>query len=131
MFRVTTMNARRRKAMQKLFLVVLVVGVCAPVILAQDSAKAGIYGGIQNLRSDASETSKQDVSSLPPTSKPAPLLTAAPETGKQYVNSLPSNSPAAAGMSGGRAQCRGCPIGHTHVEIYGGYSFLLFDGFAT
>ena len=51
--------------MQKLFLVALVVGVCAPAIMAQDPAKAGIYGGLQNLRSNAPETSKQDVSSLP------------------------------------------------------------------
>ncbi|HEV2663744.1 MAG TPA: hypothetical protein VG324_02475, partial [Blastocatellia bacterium] len=116
--------------MQKLFLVALVVGVCAPAIMAQDPARAGIYGGLQNLRFNAPETSKQDVSNLPQTSKPASLWTATPETGKQYVNSLPSNSPSA-GMAGGPAQCRGCPIGHTHVEIYGGYSFLLFDGFAT
>src|SRR5262245_15147141 len=122
---------RRRKAMQKLFLLALVVGVCAPTMMAQDPAKAGIYGGLQNLRYYALETSKQDVSNLPQTSKPAPLLTATLETGKQYVNSLPFNSPAAADMAGGRSQCRGCPIGHTHVEIYGGYSFLLFDGFAT
>src|SRR5215470_1369386 len=126
-----TVNMRRRKAMQKLFLAALIVGVCAPNILAQDPAKVGIYGGLQNLRYNALETSKQDVSSLPQTSKPAPLLTATPETGKQYVNNLPFNSPAGAGMTRGRAQCRGCPIGHTHVEIYGGYSFLLFDGFAT
>jgi len=123
--------------MQKLFLVALVVGVCAPAIMAQDPARmaqdparAGIYGGLQNLRFNAPETSKQDVSNLPQTSKPASFLTAIPETGKQYVNSLPSNSPSA-GMAGGPAQCRGCLIGHTHVEIYGGYSFLLFDGFAT
>jgi opacity protein-like surface antigen len=122
---------RRRKAMQKLFLVALVVGVCAPNIMAQDPAKAGIYGGLQNLRSNVLETSKQDAGSLPKTSKPAPVLTATPETGKQYVNSLSFNSPAAAGVAGGHAQCRGCPTGHTHVEIYGGYSFLLFDGFAT
>jgi opacity protein-like surface antigen len=117
--------------MQKLFLVALVVGVCAPTIMAQDPAKAGVYGGIQNLRFNALETSKPDVSSLPQTSKSAPLLTATPETGRQYGNSLPFNSPAAADMAGGRSQCRGCPIGHTHVEIYGGYSFLLLDGFET
>src|SRR5262245_41808011 len=122
---------RRRKAMRKLYLVALVVGFCAPISMAQDTAKAGIYGGLQNLRYNALETSKQDVNNLPQTSKPAPLLTATPETGKQYVNSLPFNSPAASGAGGGRAQCRGCPIGHTHVEIYGGYSFLLFDGFVT
>src|SRR5262245_46230659 len=100
---------RRRKAMRKLFLVALVVGVCAPIIMAQDPAKAGIYGGLQNLRYDALETSKQDISNLPQTSKPAPLSTVTPETGKQYVNSLPFNSPAAGGVAGGRAQCRGCP----------------------
>jgi opacity protein-like surface antigen len=117
--------------MRKLFLAALVVGLCAPTIMAQDTAKAGIYGGLQNLRYDALETSKQDFSNLPQMSKPAPFLTATPETGKQYVNSLPFNSPAASGVAGGKAQCRGCPIGHTHVEIYGGYSFLLFDGFVT
>src|SRR5262249_29906840 len=122
---------RRRKAMQKLFLVAVVVGVCAPTIMAQDPAKPGIYGGIQNLRPNVLETSKQDFSGPTQTSKPERLLIATSETGKQYVNSLPFNSPAAAGVAGGRAQCRGCPIGHTHVEIYGGYSFLLFDGFAT
>ena len=115
--------------MQKLFLAALIVGVCAPAFMAQDPTKAGIYGGLQNLRSNALETSKQDVSSLPETSKSAPLLTVTPETDKR-VNSLPFNSPAA-GMAGGRAQCRGCQNGHTHVEIYGGYSFLLFDGFET
>ena len=117
--------------MQKLFLVALVVGVCAPTITAQDPSKAGVYGGIQNLRFNALETSKPDVGSLPQTSKPAPLLTATSETGKQYGASLSFNSPADADMAGGRSQCRGCPIGHNHVEIYGGYSFLLFDGFAT
>jgi opacity protein-like surface antigen len=130
MFRVTTVNVRRRKAMQKLFLMALVVGVCAPTIMAQDPANAGVYGGVQNLRFNALETSKPDVSSLPQTSKSAPLLTDTPETGKQYGASLPFNSPSA-DVAGGRGQCRGCPIGHTHVEIYGGYSFLLFDGFAT
>src|SRR5262249_34093302 len=116
---------RRRKAMRKLFLVALVVGVCAPTIMAQDAAKAGIYGGLQNLRYNALETSRQDVSNLPQTSKPAPLLTATPETGERYVNSLPFNSPAA-GVAGGRGQCRGCQIGHTHVEIYGGDLFFFF-----
>src|SRR5262249_35355163 len=91
-----------------------------------------IYGGLQNLRSNAIETSRQDVSSLPRAPESAPLLTAPPETGKQYVGSPPFNSRAAAGMAGGRKKCRGCPRdGHTNVEIYGGYSFLLFDGFAT
>jgi hypothetical protein len=122
---------RRRKAMQKLFLVALVVGVCAPTIMAQDPAKSGVYGGIQNLRFNALETSKPDVGSLPQTSKSESPLTATSETGKHYANSLPFNSPAATDMAGGRSQCRGCPIGHTHVEIYGGYSFLLFDGFET
>ena len=69
--------------MQKLFLVALVVGVCTPTIMAQDPAKAGIYGGLQTLRSNVLETSKQDDSSLLQTSKPASLLTATPETGKQ------------------------------------------------
>ena len=88
--------------MQKLFLVALVLGVCAPAIMAQDPAKAGIYGGLQNLQFNAPETSKQDVSSLPQTSKSEPLLTATPETGKQYANNLPFNSPAG-GPAGGPA----------------------------
>lgn len=117
--------------MQKLFLAALVIGVCAPTIMAQDPAKAGIYGGLQNLRSNALETSKQDVRSPPQAPTSASLLTASPETGKQYVGSPPFNSRDAAGAAGGRPRCRRCPNGHTHVEIYGGYSFLLFDGFAT
>jgi outer membrane protein with beta-barrel domain len=117
--------------MRKLFLVVLVVGVCAPSIMAQDPANAGIYGGIQNLRFNALEMSKQDVSNFQRELKSTPLFTVSPETGEQYVGSPPLNPRAAAGMAAGRPQCRGCHNGHTHVEIYGGYSFLLFDGFAT
>jgi opacity protein-like surface antigen len=117
--------------MQKLFLAVLAIAVCATTIMAQDPAKAGIYGGIQNLRFNAPEMSKQDVSSLPQEIKPTPLLTLPPKAGEQYVGSPPFNPRAAAGMVAGRPQCRGCHDGHTHVEVYGGYSFLLFDGFAT
>jgi opacity protein-like surface antigen len=90
--------------MQKLFLVALIVGVCTPAIMAQDPAQAGIYGALHPTHFNAPETSKQDVI---------------------------FNSRAATGATGGGGQCRGCPSDHTHVEIYGGYSFLLFDGFET
>ncbi|HZF39764.1 MAG TPA: autotransporter outer membrane beta-barrel domain-containing protein [Blastocatellia bacterium] len=96
--------------MQKLFLAALIVGVCTPAIMAQDPAKAGIYGALQNPRFNAPETNKQDANF---NSRDAAGVTAS------------------AGAPGGRPQCRGCPTGHTHVEIYGGYSFLLFDGFET
>jgi opacity protein-like surface antigen len=99
------MNVRRRTAMQKLFLVALIVGVgvCTPVILAQEPAKAGIS---PNLRLNVPDTSKRDVN---------------------------FNPRAAAGVAGGPAQCPPrCPNDdYNSVEIYGGYSLLLLDGFAT
>jgi opacity protein-like surface antigen len=108
MFRITTMNVRRRKAMRKLFLVALIICVCATAIMAQESAKPGIYGALQNLRFNAMEAIKKDAN----------------------FNST-ADATAMAGAAGAPAQCRGCPDGHTHVEIYGGYSFLLLDGFET
>jgi hypothetical protein len=42
------------------YIVALVIGVCTPAIMAQETSKAGIYGGIQNLRFKAPATSKQD-----------------------------------------------------------------------
>src|SRR5262249_42864634 len=91
------MNIRRRKTMQKLVLIALVVGLCTPAIMAQETAKTGIYGGLQNLRFNAPETSKQDVPqnlrfNAPETSKqdvPQNLRFNAPETSKQDVNILP------------------------------------------
>lgn len=76
--------------------------------MAQDPAKAGIYGALQNPRFNALETIKKDANFNFPaaTSATAPAVAA-----------------------GSPTQCRGCPDGHTHVEIYGGYSFLLIDRF--
>lgn len=90
--------------MQKLLLVALVVGVCTPAIMAQDSANAGIYGALPIPRFSVLETDRPDAN---------------------------SNSSDATNAAGGRPRCRRCPSGHTHVELYGGYSFLLFDGFET
>src|SRR5215470_7174947 len=104
------MKVRRRKMMQKLFLVALVVGVCSFVIVAQDPAKVGIFSALQNTRFNAPETNRQDGA--------INSRDAAGATGEAVA-------------PGGRPQCRGCPSGHTHVEIFGGYSFLLFDGFET
>jgi opacity protein-like surface antigen len=96
--------------MQKQLLAALIVIVCTPAIMAQEPAKAGFSGIQSNLRFESLETNKQ------------------------AINSIPSNSRAAAGAPGGRAQCPPrCRRGRdrTHVEIYGGYSFLLFDSFRT
>ena len=115
--------------MQKLFLVALVVGICTPAIMAQEPAKAGIYGGIQNLRFNAPETSKQDVNILPQAPK-SKFFSAIPlETGKQYANSLPLNSRGAAGKVGGPVQCPPrCPgDDYNKVEIYIGYSVLRHE----
>lgn len=130
--------------MQKLFLIALVVGVCTPAIMAQETAKTGIYGGLQNLRFNAPETSKQDVPqnlrfNAPETNKQdvnnlpqAPKSTffsAIPlETGKQYADSLPLNSHGAAVKAGGPVQCPpSCPSGYNKVEIYVGYSLLRHE----
>jgi opacity protein-like surface antigen len=108
--KITTMNGRRSKAMQKLFLVALIVSVCTPAIMAQEPAKAGISNIPSNLRFETFETSKT------------------------AIKSIPSNSRGGIGVAGGRAQCPPrCTRGRdrTKVEIYGGYSFLLFDSFRT
>ena len=123
--------------MRKLFLAALVIGVCTPAVMAQETAEAGIYGGLQNLRFNAPRSSSQDA-------KQGPAKNAIygdlqnprfndPETGKRYGASFPPNSRAAAGVAAGRTQCPPrCPRdGHTNVEIYAGYSFLLLDGFET
>jgi hypothetical protein len=79
--------------MKKLFLVALVVGVCTPAIMAQETAKAGIYSGLQNVRFDANGTSMQDSKQEP--AKVAiygglsNMHIAAPETSDQDANSLP------------------------------------------
>ena len=95
--------------MQKLFVAALIVSVCTSAIMAQEPAKAGFSGIQSNLRFESLETSKQ------------------------AINSIPSNSRGAAGAPRSRAQCRRCRRGRdrTNVEIYGGYSFLLFDSFRT
>jgi hypothetical protein len=90
--------------MRKLFLVALVVGVCTPAIMAQDSASAGIYGAIPTPRFNALEMNGPEAD---------------------------LNSRDATNATGGRPRCRGCRRDHTHVELYGGYSFLLLDGFET
>lgn len=131
--------------MQKLFMVALVVGLCTPAITAQETAKAGIYGGLQNLRFNAPgttkqdvpqnlrfnapETGKQDVNILPQAPK-TKLFSAIPlETGKQYVNNLPFNSRGAAGRAGGPVQCPpSCPgDDYNKVEIYVGFSLLRHE----
>jgi opacity protein-like surface antigen len=89
--------------MRKLFLVALVVGVCTLAVMAQDPAKVGIYGGIQNLRFNAPTTVEQ----APATVRQAPkqgstsaaiyggiqnLRFNAPATVEQDVNNLPQAS---------------------------------------
>jgi opacity protein-like surface antigen len=90
--------------MQKLFLVALVVGVCTHAGIAQEPTKAGIYGALPTPRFNVLETNRPDDD---------------------------FNSRDVTNTTGGRPRCRGCPSGHTHVELYGGYSFLLLDGFET
>jgi opacity protein-like surface antigen len=123
--------------MRKLFLLALVVGVYTPAAMAQETAGAGIYGGLQNPRFNAPRAIKQDVKQG--TAKNAiygdlqnPRFNVS-ETGNRYGASFPSNSRADAGVAAGRTQCPPrCPRdGHTNVEIYAGYSFLLLDGFET
>ena len=41
--------------MRKLFLAALVIGVCTPAVMAQETAEAGIYGGLQNMRFNGSQ----------------------------------------------------------------------------
>lgn len=123
--------------MLKLFLAALVIGVCTPAVMAQETAEAGINGGLQNLRFNTPRASEQGAEQGP--SKNAiygslqnPRFNF-PETGKPYGASFPSNSRADAGVAAGRTQCPPrCPSDdHTNVEIYAGYSFLLLDGFET
>jgi len=151
------MNTRRRNTMRKLFLAALVVGVCTPAIMAQETARAGIYGGIQNLRFDAHETSKQDskresaeiaiygglsnlhlagpetsnqdVNSLPQASKSTFFSAISREIGQKYAISPPLNARDAAGSAGGQGKCPPtCPNDdYNRFEIYGGFSLLSYD----
>lgn len=143
--------------MRKLFLVALVVGLCTPVIMAQEPAKAGIYGGLQNLRFDAygtskqdaeqesaktaiyggllnlhhnlPETSNQDINSLPQAPKPTSLSDISNELGRRYAINPPLNSRDAAGGAGSPVQCPPNCAGreYNRIEIYGGYSLLSYD----
>jgi opacity protein-like surface antigen len=100
----------KEKQMRKLFLLALALGVCAPAIMAQESAKDAIYRYYPNLISEIPEAGKLDsVGAL-----------------------LNVNARAAASAAKGSAQCRNCPDDdHSKIEIYGGYSFLLQEGFET
>jgi opacity protein-like surface antigen len=100
----------KEKQMRKLFLLALALGVCAPAIMAQESAKDAIYRYYPNLISQIPEAGKLDsVGAL-----------------------LNVNARAAASAAKGSAQCRNCPDDdHSKIEIYGGYSFLLQEGFET
>jgi hypothetical protein len=143
--------------MKKLFLVALVVGVCTPAIMAQETAKAGINGGLQNVRFDANgtsmqdskqepakvaiygglsnmhmaapETSDQDANSLPQAPKSTFFSAISSEIGQQYAISPTLNSRGAAGSAGSPVQCPpSCPSGDfNRFEIYGGYSLLSYD----
>jgi hypothetical protein len=143
--------------MRKLFLAALVVGLCTRAIMAQETAKAGIYGGLQNLRFDAHETirqnakqepakvaiygdlsnlnlaapetSNQDVDSLPQAPKATFFSAVSHEIGQQYAISPPLNSRSPTGSAGSQAKCPPtCPsIEYNRVEIYGGYSLLSYD----
>src|SRR5262249_58951025 len=100
---------RRMKERKKCFVGVLIAGASPPAIMAQEPAKAAFLSIPSNLRFESLETSKQPINSIPP------------------------NSRVAAGAPRGRAQCPPRCRGRdrTHVEIYGGYSLLVFDGFRT
>jgi hypothetical protein len=143
--------------MKKLFLVALVVGVCTPAIMAQETAKAGIYSGLQNVRFDANgtsmqdskqepakvaiygglsnmhmaapETSDQDANSLPQAPKSTFFSAISREIGQQYAISPPLNSRGAAGSAGSPVQCPpSCPSDDFNkFEIYGGFSLLSYD----
>jgi hypothetical protein len=151
------MNTRRRNRMRKLFLAALVVGLCTRAIMAQETAKDGIYGGLQNPRSNAygtsnqgseqesaktaiyggllnlhpnvPETSNQSVDGLPqaPTSTSFPDISR--EIGRQYAISSHLNSRDAAGGAGSPVQCPPSCGGRAinRFEIYGGYSLLSND----
>jgi opacity protein-like surface antigen len=94
--------------MQKLFLAALIVGacVCTPAVMAQEPGNAWINIDYSKLGFNVFETNRRDVN---------------------------FNPRSAAGVAGVRAQCPPrCPNDdYNKVEIYGGYSFLLLDGFAT
>jgi hypothetical protein len=142
--------------MRKLFLAALVVGICTPAIMAQETAKEGIYGGLQNVRFDAHETSKQDakqesakiaiygglsnlhlnvletdnqdVKSLPQAPKTTFFSAIPHEMGQQYAISPPLNSRNAAGSAGGQGCPPSCPSDAINrFEIYGGFSLLSYD----
>jgi hypothetical protein len=151
------MNTRRRNRMRKLFLAALVFGLCTPAIMAQETAKAGIYGSLQNPRSDVYGTSNQEAEqesaktaiyggllnlrlNVPDTSNQAvdslsQALTSTSfpdisrEIGRQYAISPPLNSRAAAGGAGSPVQCPpSCgKRAINRFEIYGGYSLLSYD----
>jgi hypothetical protein len=124
--------------------------------MAQETAKAGIYGGLQNLRFDANgtskqdakqepakvaiygglsnmhiaapETSDQDVNSLPKASKSTFFSAISREIGQQYAFSLPLNSRNAAGSAGSQGCPPSCPSDAINrFEIYGGFSLLSYD----
>lgn len=151
------MYVRRRNTMRKLFLAAVVVSVCTSAIMAQETATAGIYGGIQNLRFNAPATSKQDakrgsaktaiygglqnlnfnlpetnrqdVKSLPRAPKSTFFSTISPEMVEQYAINHPLKSRDAAGGAGSLFQCPpSCPSDdYNRVEIYGGYSLMSHD----
>ena len=94
--------------MKKLFVLVLMTGVCTASIMAQeapDVSKAGVTDIHPSLRFEISDTDKQD--------------------GKGRI----FNSSASTAVTGGSTQCPPrCPSSdRTKVEIYAGYSFLRFD----
>lgn len=115
--------------MRKLFLAALVVGLCTHAIMAQETAKAGIYGGLSNLRLNVPETSNRDVDSLPQAPKSTFFSALSREVGQQYAISPPLNSSGAAVSAGGQGKCPPtCPSNEfNRFEIYGGYSLLSYD----
>jgi hypothetical protein len=143
--------------MRKLFLAVLVLGVCTPAIMAQETAKAGIYGSLQKVRFDANGTSKQDAkqepakvaiygglsnmhmaapetsdqdgNSLPQAPKSTFFSAISREMGQQYAISPPLNSRGPTGSAGSPVQCPpSCPSDDfKKFEIYVGYSLLSYD----
>jgi hypothetical protein len=142
--------------MRKLFLAALVLGVCTPSFMAQETAKAGIYGslqmrfdahetskqdskqespkiaiygGLSNLHLAAPETSNQDVSSLPQAPNSTFFSAISREMGQQFAISPPLNSRGVSGSAGSPVQCPpSCPSDDFNkFEIYVGYSLLSYD----
>lgn len=143
--------------MRKLLLVALIVGVCTPAIMAQETAKAGIYGGLQNLplnvygtnkqddkqepakapiyggllnlRLNIPETGDQDGNSLPQEPKPTFFSAVSHEMAEQYAINPPLNSRGASGSAGSPVQCPPTCAGIdlNKFEIYVGYSLLSHD----